>query len=201
MFHINLSEYDYIEDTLKEYDIGAYFIGFEEEPYHHYHILFEGNDKIYNNFSKRIVEKYKLRGKAQVGACRQYGKLKNIKDIERLKAYTVKDGCVRTNVSQKILDEYIEVSFKKESLTNTIDRIVEALDNTHDLHHSKGSPLSDNHQHFIQVTTHRIISFLVENGKKFSNASLRNFVGYYIQFSKKITDSLKNQILISLYCH
>lgn len=200
MFHINLSEYDYIEDTLKEYDIGAYFIGFEEEPYHHYHILFEGTDKIYNAFSKRIVEKYILRGKASVGACRQYGKLKSIKDIERLKAYTVKDGCVRTNVSQKILDEYIEISFKKESLQNTIDKIVESLDQTFDLHFKTyGGTYDFTPSSILKGVTYRIIAYLLETGKKFSGSSIRNFVAYYIQFSKKITNSKKNEIFQYLY--
>ena len=119
VFHIQEDEFDFIEETLIEYDIGGYLIGHETDPFHHYHILMESNAKVYNTFSKRLIEKYGLRGKASKGKARQYGKIKNIKDLEKLKSYTVKDGNYRSNLSPEEVQAYFEKSYKKKTRSKT----------------------------------------------------------------------------------
>lgn len=123
LFHINETEYDYIENTLNEYDIGKYLIGHEKEPYHHYHIAFEGTDKMYNAFAKRLIEKYELRGKATKGKSRQYGRLKKIEDIEKLLVYSCKDGNVRGNFTQEEIEKFVEKSFKKDDRRDWIREV------------------------------------------------------------------------------
>lgn len=123
MFHIHKEEFDSIESTLLDYDIQGYLIGFEETPYHHYHLLFQGTDTIYNAFSKRLIEKYNLRGSAKQGKSRQYGRISKIKDLEKLKSYTVKDGDIRTNLSQEEVTKIIEDSFKKDKVKTLIEEI------------------------------------------------------------------------------
>ena len=41
---------------------------------------------------KKLIEKYNLRGKAGKDQARQYGRISKIKDLEKLKSSTVKDG-------------------------------------------------------------------------------------------------------------
>lgn len=131
MAHIPIENADYIEATLKEYDIGGYIIGIEETPYHHFHFIVEMTENHYHNFSKRVFkDKFNLRGRATKGLPRQYGRVKEIQNLERLKAYTLKDGNFRTNMTEEQIQKYIDISFKKneqktldESLLNDLYEI------------------------------------------------------------------------------
>lgn len=90
---------DYLETTLKEYDIQGYIIGEETEPYNHYHFIVQISEKDYHKFASRVFKKkYNLRGKAIKDHPRQYGKVKEIENVERMKAYTLKEGVFRTNL-------------------------------------------------------------------------------------------------------
>jgi len=129
MAHINHEHIDYVEETLKNYDIGLYLIGLEKTDYEHLHFLVEMEDKDYHKFSKRVFkDKFNLRGRATKGAPRQYGKIKNIEDIEKAKAYTVKDGNVRTNMKDEDLQKYLDKSFKKVEKQEFLDECVEELE-------------------------------------------------------------------------
>lgn len=129
MAHINHEHIDYVEETLKNYDIGLYLIGLEKTDYEHMHFLVEMEEKDYHKFSKRVFkDKFKLRGRAIQGAPRQYGKIKNIEDIEKAKAYTVKDGNVRTNMKDDDLKKYLEKSFKKVEKQEFLDECADELE-------------------------------------------------------------------------
>ena len=57
-------------------------------------------DSDYHSFAQRVFKKkHGLRGRAVKGDPRQYGRLKHIENLQRLKAYTIKDGNYRTNLS------------------------------------------------------------------------------------------------------
>lgn len=114
MFHIGEGHFDFVEETLCDYDIGQYIIAFESDPYDHFHIIFEGTEKIYTNFSKRLIEKFKLRGKSKEGKGRQYGKVKVIKDIDKMMSYTLKNEKYRTNMETDKIQELLEKSFVKK---------------------------------------------------------------------------------------
>lgn len=119
---IRHSEIDNVEEILKEYEIGAYLIGLEialdaheETNGEHMHFVVQMNDKDYHRFCKRIfIDKYKLRGKALKDKPRQYGRVKRIQDLERMCAYTLKDNNIRSNMTEKQLDSYRNISFKKK---------------------------------------------------------------------------------------
>lgn len=129
MAHIPHSQIDYVEQTLKEYDIGLYIIGLEKTDYEHMHFLVEMKEIDYHKYSKRVFkDKFKLRGRAIKNAPRQYGKLKQIEDLEKLKAYTVKDQNIRSNMKQEDLDTYIELSFKKEDKLKFTEECIELLE-------------------------------------------------------------------------
>ena len=61
MCHTTYEMVDYLEDTLKEYNIGTYFIGYEEKPYEHFHFLVEMENEDYVKYRKRVfIDKLKL---------------------------------------------------------------------------------------------------------------------------------------------
>lgn len=133
MGHMPLDDYDYIEDTLKEYDIGGYLIGAETSStgVEHYHFLVEMTMDDYHLFSERVFrKKYKLRGRASKGQARQYGKLKEIRDFERLKAYTLKEGNTRTNLSDEDLSHAREISFSKTQKIDLREKMINSLKNS-----------------------------------------------------------------------
>lgn len=168
MFHIAETEYDFIEGTLLDYDIGGYIIGHESEPYSHYHIMFQGSDSIYNTFSKRLVEKYNLRGKAGKDACRQYGRLSKIKDLEKMKSYTLKDGNVRSNLESCELTKLIEQSFKKQTHQNLVDKIVEYINDLPNIHQDT----------YLEKSIDRIryvtIKYCIDNNIKLNRSLIKN---------------------------
>lgn len=127
MFHLDEIHYDHLETTLKEYDIGNYIIGHEKTPYSHFHIMFQGTEKIYSAFSKRIVEKFDLRGRAAKGKSKEYGKVKQIENVTKMAAYTVKDGNVRSNMTQEELDKYKQMSYQAKEQIKMVNKIVASL--------------------------------------------------------------------------
>lgn len=128
MAHIQHEHIEYVEDTLKDYDIGKYIIGMEhaDSVGDHLHFLVQMTDTDYHKFSKRVFkDKFKLRGQNRGGKCKQYGMLKEIRDLEKMTAYTVKDGNVKTNMSDKEIKKYTELSYKKEDKLELLDELAD----------------------------------------------------------------------------
>lgn len=129
VFHVELSQHKTIENILKEYDVGIYLIGHEIEPYSHFHIVAQLPCKTHwTNFQKKLITRYDLRGKPGKNKPRQYGSIKEIRDIEKLKAYCVKDGNVLTNMTALEYNHYIEMSYKKENNRKFFDNLMDYLD-------------------------------------------------------------------------
>lgn len=118
---ITHNQIDFVIEVMTSYEIGAYLIGLEtttdshkESNGEHIHFLVQMNDKDYHKFSKRLfIEKYKLRGRALKDQPRQYGKVNQINDITRMAAYTLKDGNIRSNMTEEQLADYKQITFKK----------------------------------------------------------------------------------------
>lgn len=121
-FAVRHTEFDYLMQTMLEYNVGLYIVAKEtaqgdahaDTAGEHFHFVVQMSDADYHKFSKRIKEKYSLNGKAKDGKARQYGKVPKIKNLEKMMAYTVKDNNVRSNLSDEELDRLKEQSFKKE---------------------------------------------------------------------------------------
>lgn len=115
MAHIKHSESEYIKEQLTDF---KYLFGMETSEYEHYHFLVEMSDKQYHAFSKRVFkDKYKLRGRAVCGAPRQYGKVSQIRDIQKMARYTCKDKNIITNLEEEELDAIL--GQKLEECENT----------------------------------------------------------------------------------
>lgn len=130
-FAIRHSEFDYVESTLQEYDIGGYIISAETAPQthkatdgEHFHFIVEMTSEDYHKFSKRLRVKYALAGRSTANATRGYGKVKVIENLEMMKVYTVKDGNIRSNLIQEELDRLKEKSFKKDEAKAFEDELI-----------------------------------------------------------------------------
>jgi hypothetical protein len=138
MCHINHEHFDYLEQTLLEYEIGEYVIGAEITPntgIHHFHFLVEMSKYDYAKFSKRVfIQKFQLRGRATKGAPRQYGKVKDIQSLDKAAAYSIKDGNIRTNMSQTRIDKLAELAYEKKTDDITA-KLIEYVDDNILGHH------------------------------------------------------------------
>lgn len=193
-FDLPVTEFDNLENKLKSYDIGHYAIAHETKPRDHFHLIWESTEQVSNNFRKVIVEKYKLRRKGRGGKV-NYGKVKDLRDAERMLVYTLKDGNFRSNYDPEILHEYFKQSFKKEDRKHNLELLVEHLDNLEEnLFEPKQSEIDfpdRNQQHFFkpqpktiyidQIIKKHIINFHLLNNLRISRLVIHsNFIHYLI---------------------
>lgn len=130
MCHLPLTEIDNLADSILSYDPeGKYLITHEVADYSHFHVLCDFDDEQWILFRNTILRnRYKLRGQAKKDLPSQYGKIKTIKDVEKLLTYMLKDkGDKRTNVPDNELDEYIKKSFKKPDDRNHIEKCLDTI--------------------------------------------------------------------------
>jgi len=133
------NQIDYVLEILKEYDIGSYLIGLEvtkeahkETNGEHIHFLVQMSDKDYHKFSKRIfIDKYKLRGKALKDKPRQYGRVKKIEDFNKMGSYTLKDGNIRTNMTEEQLADWKSRAFKLKEKDDFRDKLMDHIKEQH----------------------------------------------------------------------
>lgn len=128
---------DFLVDTLQEYSsVSEYLIAREtsatahkETLGQHFHFLVMMNPTDYKNFSERIFrKKFSLRGQAKKGLPRQYGKIREIIDLERMGAYTCKDGDITTNMPDARIKAWAEASFKRDEERTFREKVFEYLD-------------------------------------------------------------------------
>lgn len=125
---------DEVFDLMDEYKIGGYIIGYETTPNahqetegQHMHFVVQISNHDYHNFSERLKRKYNLRAKALKDKPRQYGALTKIEKLEKLKAYTLKDGVYKSNLSEKELKELSGMAYRKETIHTQWEKLVEHL--------------------------------------------------------------------------
>lgn len=199
-FCAEITEFDYIEKTLKEYDIGNYAIAYEDkdskgEDKPHFHILFTGTKQIYNTFSKRLVEKYNLRRSGH-GGKNKYGKCKEIRDLEKMLAYTIKDDCFRTDFTGTFLEQAIKTRFKKTSVKTLAQECLEHINNVEEEY---DLPFYQDGSINVRRIKEEIISFLLLKDMTPSKSKLNYYLFEVIRMSKVSFDQKKeffqNQLL------
>lgn len=187
MAHLSEDEFNYLEEVLQEYNIGNYLIGFENEPYDHFHFLVEMELKDYHNFTQRVfVKKYKLRGKALAGQPRQYGKIKDIQDLEKLKSYTIKDNNFRSNLPEADVQRIFEQSHKKECLKLLKDKLliwVEDSFNTKDLtldQLNNNGNISCMRPNINDTAKYLIVDYCLQNDIQITTSKLKMFYNFWL---------------------
>lgn len=196
-FSIDHDQFDIIEKIFHEYDHGLYIIAAEstEKEKEHFHFLFEGTEQIYTNFSKRLIEKYKLRRKGRGGLIK-YGKVKHIRNLERMLTYTLKDNSFRSNMDPASIQVYFEKSFKKEIKKELLDNIVEYIDaqeNWTDYHWT-----AINSQTWTRARSkamEHLIDYLVDNDVRHSKSALSNWIYQFFVRSNKYSKYQKKEML------
>lgn len=194
MCHTQRKHYDYLEETLQEYNIGQYLIGYEASPYEHFHFIVQMTSADYHKYSERVFrKKLKLKGRwfkeGNETFPRQYGKVSEIQDLEKMKSYTIKDGDFRSNMPEQDVQRYFENSHKKEQQNQLRDKCVEHLEeDTDDIEkftHSNGRFQfeKDYIQYNVKYLELKIINYLRLNTDKHITKS---FVKLIVQdFIKK----------------
>lgn len=187
---------DYLENMLNEYDIGYYIMGLEKCSTHkhsngeHFHFLVQMSLKQYNTFAKRaFIDKFKLHGRARDGVPRQYGKVKQIENLFKMAAYTVKDGNYRTNCPEEEMKTIVEkakaCSSQKEEKKNWRDalmgHITQAFANAGIEHHEKSR-----HR---EIAGMAIIEYYQEKEDPFplSRAAMDGFIKHYYTYVIKLS--------------
>lgn len=182
MFHLDEDAFDFLEETLCEYDIGKYLIGYETTPYPHYHLCFEGSEPIYHKFSKRVILRYGLRGQAKNGLPKQYGKIRDIHDIEKLLTYCSKEGNVRGNFTEEEIQAYIEKSYKKDDKKKFLEELIAYLDDQQVFEHEyfiKNDKLYPTYKH--DKLRKKIIRFLIDKDMSFTKNQINHYVIEYLR--------------------
>ena len=117
MAHIPHADADEIRQDLERLET-KYIMGLEVSSYEHIHFLALMTNKEYHAFSKKhFKEKRKLRGRAVKGLPRQYGKEKEIRDMEKYTKYCLKDQNFLTNMQKSEIEEIIKM--KIDDVKNT----------------------------------------------------------------------------------
>lgn len=171
--------------SLEQYGIGKYVIAKEitdtahqEGGGEHLHFLVEIDKKNYHNFSEAIFrKKYKLRGKASAGLPRQYGMVKEIRDLPKMIAYTIKDKNYITNFD---VSPYVELSYtKQESKPDKIkkQKVKTWSQNTTDtIRKNFPNYVFEFKAQDIMIITQEVLLCLGEGSKKISPMIIRDLV-------------------------
>lgn len=87
---------------------------------HHVHVLASLTDKQYRRIIHNLKQELDLRGRATQGAGRSYGKVKMIRDLFKMGAYTLKQqdpaSVIYTNFPDALVQEMLSSSYQKEDL-------------------------------------------------------------------------------------
>jgi len=211
MCHAPTSEYQYLEDTLQEYNIGNYLIGHEISPYEHYHFLVEMTTADYHLFAERVFrKKFKLRGRAKDGNPRQYGKIKNIEDLEKLKSYTIKDGNYRSNMPEQDVAKYFETSYKKTEKKKIYEEISEHLEENYDFIFTYSNKYAQTTEMHYEENQHQyiknirniklnIINYLrINTDINMCKSNINSYTQFFLKKTTKLQDEQKNLIIYQL---
>lgn len=123
-FNIDVCHFDDVELKLQHYTKGDYIIAHEVASQPHYHILFQGTDQDYKNFSQTLKRKYNLN---MNGKKHEYRRDNQIRSLEQYQKYILKDGNYRSNMTPEKIKELYSQSYPKEDVNPENDKIVQEL--------------------------------------------------------------------------
>lgn len=175
---------DFIENKLRQYNPKSYIMALEKSATahknwdgYHFHFVVEWTNEDYVKFSDAVFRKhYELSGRATkrkhydgtvTETFREYGKVKEIRDLDAMKAYTVKDKNVRTNLPPEEIERLISLSYpRKESHKDFQELLFEELDKT-----------STKCERILGI---QIVKFLKEKGKHASGTVVFRHLDMYM---------------------
>lgn len=100
-----------IGHTIISYEVAE---GHKETDGQHVHIFTHMENKTYHTLAQCLFKnKWNLRGRAEKDKPKQYGKLTEIKDRDKMVAYTIKGGDVETTYTEEYLLPFYKMSYVK----------------------------------------------------------------------------------------
>ncbi len=211
MCHAPTTEYQYLEETLQEYEIGQYLIGHETSPYQHYHFLVEMTTDDYHLFAERVFrKKYKLRGRATKDNPRQYGKIKHIDTLENLKSYTIKDGNYRSNMPEQDVKKIFEKSYQKQEKKKIYEEIAEHMEANFEFNFTYSNKYAQTTEMHYEENQHQyrkniqniklyIINYLrINTDINMCRSNINSYTQFFLKKTMKLQDDQKNLIIYQL---
>ena len=90
----------------------------DKEDREHFHGVVFMEDHEYDKVQRHFREVWKLKGSARNGDTKEYGRVRKVKDKNKMLSYTVKDGNVVTSETWDIdLEQFIQASYQKPKET------------------------------------------------------------------------------------
>lgn len=212
---IKLDQADWIITQIESYNPLRYIVVFEHPPggYPHYHYLIWISDNQYNALIKKIRLKYNLIGQTKKNQRKQYGRIKNIEDIDKLISYMLKDQEPKkihsfdaptlwyNNITEEDIIKYKQQSFKKNEATETCYKCIKYVkENVEQKRYSNYKVVtkewSSTVGHYVDEFSYEkqakllMIEFHIKNKLRINKTTLNN---YYIEYLKTMHyDELKD---------
>lgn len=188
---------EYMLQVLKEYDIGYYIISFEtsntshvETSGEHMHFVVQMTEKDYHTLTIRVFKnKFGLRGRAADGKPRQYGKVKEIENLQKMKAYTLKEGDYVTNIPDEEIEMLYAMSSSKKEQEEQDDELMKHL--------GKIELRKEIYDHDMDINYTRlckgVIDFYIENNKSRKGLTRNGVEGIVRKFIMYHYDGCKDK--------
>ena len=98
---------------------------------HHVHVLATITDVQYRRIIHHLKAPLNLRGRATEGQSRSYGKVKLIRDILKMGAYTLKQqdpsGFLFSNFPETVIQQMVALSYEKEDIQDILPTIMKYI--------------------------------------------------------------------------
>lgn len=197
-------EHKHREDVmnyLKSYDIGYYIVSFEtsksshaETNGEHMHFVVQMSEKDYHTLTIRVFKnKYNLRGRAVDGKPRQYGKVKEIENLEKMKAYTLKEGVYETNIPDEEIEMLYSMSKSKNEEADKEDELMKYLDDVPMKYHEQECHGVNTDAGYYRLCK-AVVKFYIENNKSrkgLTKAGVQGIVRKFIMYHYKGSIDMK----------
>jgi hypothetical protein len=181
MGHIPHTEFDYLKSEMEKFD-APYIMSAEAGKYEHFHFLAKITPRQYHNFAcKNFMKKYKLKGRAHKGIPRQYGKVKEIKDISKMMTYTMKDKNYTTNMTTEQIETIIKM--KIDDVENTKNEMnIEIKEKMINYVNEKINNYITNKKYIDsrKIIRMAIIDFMIERKATIIRTTIERYYFYYI---------------------
>ena len=183
MCHLPHTEFEYLINEVDKLD-APYIISAEAGKYEHFHFLTKITERQYNTFVTRVFyKKYKLRGQARGGMPRQYGKVKEINDLSKMMAYTIKDKNFRTNMDSDEIEHILkkkitEVTNSKIETREIKEKMIDYVNEKMPMYMS--NQMYRRHEKYIRIA---IIDFMIENKINIMRTTIERYYWYFVAYT------------------
>lgn len=155
----------------------------------HFQCIIDMEETTYGNMNKALIKEFSLRGKAENGLPKQYGKITKdkINDIEQACIYTTKEGNVISNIDKYQIQQWYEKSFVKKRIFY-IGKLVEYLDTFHYYQNESEFYFSD----MLEKIKEQIIQYYLDYKIELPRRNVfYDHIRYYLAHSDKVKNKLE----------